>query len=154
MLFDHGKTEICSLEKLNLSSYGKFLALMSQFNSAITYQHQLLEQLPSDHKDLPTIHNDLAYAYRESSKYEEATKHYSIALKLKENKFPRDEPDLATTYRDFGWLLMNTNHLDKSLDFHTKALAIRKIWLGDNHYDTAMSHNCLGFAGFICQNGI
>ncbi len=98
MLFDHAKAEICSSKMLTFSTYGKFLAFMSHFDSSIAYHRQLLTQLPADHPDLPTIHNDLAYAYRESSQYSKALEHYNIALELKETRMPRNELDLATTY--------------------------------------------------------
>jgi tetratricopeptide (TPR) repeat protein len=84
---------------------------MSLFDSSIAYYRQVLSQvscqLQLDEIALGTIHNDLAYAYRDSRRYQEAFEHYQIALKLREKQGPAHEEDLATTYSDFGWLLMN-----------------------------------------------
>lgn len=56
------------------------------------------------------------------------------------------EEDLATTYSDFGWLLMTEDTLPKAIEFHQRALEIRERILGHINSDTAMSYNCLGLA--------
>ncbi|CAM4822266.1 unnamed protein product [Rotaria magnacalcarata] len=144
MLVDYAKGNICSHGRMTFSTYGKFLACMSHFDSSVAYQCQLLNQLPSDHKDLPIIHNDLAYAYRESNRFSIALEHYNIALSLQEKQVSRDDVDIAMTCSDLGWLLMQMKDLKESLEFHQKALAIREQHLGDNHVDTAISYDYLG----------
>lgn len=138
---------------MTYSTYGKFLALMSNFDSSIKYLTNLLAQqsisLHFDSIELATIRNDLAYAYRDSSRYSEALEQYKMALDLKRNCVPLDEIDLATTYSDMGWLFMNMNDLEKARNLHQDTLAIRKRYLSNNPSDTArlevaMSLNCLG----------
>ncbi|CAF1383567.1 unnamed protein product [Rotaria sordida] len=149
-LYDYAKEEIACAKKMSYSTYGKFLALMSNFDSSIAYYRQVLslvpDQLQLNEIDLATIHNDFAYAYRDSHRYQEALKHYEIALKLRLKQGSTHEEDLATTYSDFGWLLMNMNDIQKALDFHQRALNIRERILGHNNVDTAMSYNCIGLA--------
>jgi tetratricopeptide (TPR) repeat protein len=123
--------------------------MMSHFDSAIDYLTKLLvqqsvQQLQLNNIELATIHNDLAYAYRESSPHSKALEHYTIALDLKRNRVPLDEIDLATTYSDMGWLWMNMNELEKARNFHQEALTIRRRDFINNRSDTAMSLNCLG----------
>ncbi|CAF4227796.1 unnamed protein product [Rotaria socialis] len=144
MLIDYAKNSICSRETMTFFTYGKFLAYMSRYDSSVVYYLQLLNQLPPYHIDLPTIHNDLAYAYRESKCFSDALKHFNIAIALKEKQISRDDVTLAETYSDLGWLLTAMNDLTKSLKLHQKAIAIRGKYLGDNHIDTAMSYECLG----------
>ncbi|CAF3630678.1 unnamed protein product [Rotaria socialis] len=144
MLVDYVKDNICSHGTMTFSTYGKLLACMSHFDSSVVYHCQLLNQLPSDHKDLPIIHNDLAYAYRESNRFPIALEHYNIALLLQEKQVPRDDVNIAMTYSDLGWLLMQMKDLEKSLEFHQKALVIREQHLGNNHVDTAISYDYLG----------
>ena len=121
---------------------------MAHFDSAVNYLTNLLAQQPVQLQlniiELATIHNDLAYAYRDSRRYKKALEHYRIALDLKEKREPRDEVDLAITYSDMGWLLMNMDDLEKAEHLHEQALTIRERDLGHDHSDTAMSHNCLG----------
>ncbi|CAF3700065.1 unnamed protein product, partial [Rotaria sp. Silwood1] len=149
-LYDYAKEEIACTKKMNYSTYGKFLALMSNFDSSIAYYRQVLslvpDQLQLNDTDLATIHNDFAYAYRDSRRYQEALKHYEIALKIRLKQGSTHEEDLATTYSDYGWLLMNMNDIQKALDFHQRALNIRERILGHNNGDTAMSYNCIGLA--------
>ncbi|CAF1454854.1 unnamed protein product [Rotaria sordida] len=149
-LYDYAKEEIACEKNMNYSTYGKFLALMSNFDSSIAYYRQVLslvpDQLQLNEIDLATIHNDFAYAYRDSHRYQEAIKHYEIALKLRLKHESTHEEDLATTYSDFGWLLMNMQDMQRALDFHQRALNIREKILGHNNGDTAMSYNCIGLA--------
>ncbi|CAF1316569.1 unnamed protein product [Didymodactylos carnosus] len=148
LLFDYTKQEIGST-RTTFSTYGKFLAFMSEFDSSIRYFNQLLAQLPDDHCDLPTIYNDLAYAYRESHQYDKALEWYNKAIQRREQQkafMPTDDHnlDLAQSYSDVGWLHMNLGNHAQALDCHNKALAIRLKILGQNHPDIAMSYNCLG----------
>ncbi|CAF3464339.1 unnamed protein product [Rotaria sp. Silwood1] len=146
--YDYAKGEITCTKNINYSAYGKFLALMSNFESSIAYYRQVLSQMPNQLQlseiDLATIHNDFAYAYRDSHRYQEALKHYQKALEIRQKLGPAHEEDLATTYSDFGWLLMNMGDTQKALDFHQRALNIRERILGHNNVDTAMSYNCIG----------
>ncbi|CAF1411242.1 unnamed protein product [Adineta steineri] len=147
-LYEHAKEQVISKEKINYSTYGKFLACMSYFDSSIVYYRQVLSQVPNrlklDEVALATIHNDFAYAYRDSGRYEEAVKHYQFALNLRLKQGATQEENLAATYSDFGWLLVNMNDMSKALGFHQRALDIRERILDHNHADTAMSYNCLG----------
>ncbi|CAF1563121.1 unnamed protein product [Adineta ricciae] len=155
-LYDYTQKQIASVEGMNYSTYGKFLAFMSCFDSSIAYYHQVLSKVPKPLKlndvALATIHNDLAYAYRESHRYQEAVRHYQTALDLRLMQGPSGEKDLAITYSDFGWLLMNMRHMEKALNFHQRALKIRERSLGYNHSDTAMSYNCLGLVATYTGN--
>ncbi|CAF4426516.1 unnamed protein product [Rotaria sp. Silwood2] len=149
-LYDYAKEEIACAKKMSYSTYGKFLALMSNFDSSIAYYRQVLSQVPNqlqlNKTDLATIYNDFAYAYRDSHRYQEALEYYQKALEIREKQGPAHEEDLATTYSDFGWLLMNMGDVQKALDFHQRALKIREKILGLNNGDTAMSYNCIGLA--------
>ncbi|CAF4372486.1 unnamed protein product, partial [Didymodactylos carnosus] len=108
-LLDYTRQEICST-RMTFSTYGKFLALMSEFDSSIKYFKQLLIQLPNNHPDLATINNDMAYAYRESHQFNEALEYYNEAIRRRELQTRMSSNDhnldLAQSYGEVGWLHM------------------------------------------------
>lgn len=121
---------------------------MSDFDNAVRFLNNLLTYastyLQLNLADLATIHNDLAYVYRESGQQNEALEQYKIALHLEQNCVPIDEIRVAQAFSDMGWLLMTMRALKEAHDCHTLALKIRRKYSERNPGDLAMSLNCLG----------
>lgn len=105
-----------SLEKRYLGNYG----------DALEFSLKSLK-VAEEIKDTVHITNALlgnSFNYLLSKKYAEALKEQEKALRL--FQLSKDSIGIATTYNDMGVTNMRANNLQESLDYHKKALEIRK----------------------------
>ncbi|XP_046855133.1 uncharacterized protein LOC124448164 [Xenia sp. Carnegie-2017] len=68
----------------------------------------------------------------------------SLFLQSENNDISPNHVDVATSLNNLGNVYSDTGNFDKAIEFHEKALEIRKQSLGPNHVDVAWSINNLG----------
>jgi tetratricopeptide (TPR) repeat protein len=102
--------------------------------------------LGPDHPDTLASRNNLANAYRDAGRLDEAIGLHEQALAARERDLGPDHPDtlnsrnnLANAYRDAG-------RLDEAIPLLEQALAARERDLGPDHPDTLNSRNNLALA--------
>lgn len=76
--------------------------------------------------------------------YKLSMKYYFKALKIQNKELGEENPDMAATYNNIGYVYKCLGNYPKSLDFYGKSLVIRSKVLGEKHPDTAMSYGNLG----------
>jgi tetratricopeptide (TPR) repeat protein len=102
--------------------------------------------LGPDHLDALVSRDDLARAYQEVGRLDEAITLHTQTLADRERVLGPDHPDtllsrsgLATAYRAVG-------RLDEAITLHTQTLAARERVLGPDHPDTLVSQNNLAYS--------
>ena len=95
-------------------------------------------ELASDFYDIAFFIQDYIADYKLSLKY------YFKALKIQNKELGEDNPDMAATYNNIGYVYECLGNYPESLDYYGKSLEIRSKVLGEEHPDTAMSYCNLG----------
>ncbi|ETO30461.1 hypothetical protein RFI_06660 [Reticulomyxa filosa] len=99
------------------------------------------------HHDVPVQLQDLKDNARKcfgNSSYEEAIKHFLLALELSIENFEFDHPHIADAYNNLGLGYARRGKYDKALECHEKSLRISLDIFGTNHNDVADSYYSLG----------
>ncbi|CAF5035748.1 unnamed protein product, partial [Rotaria sp. Silwood1] len=89
--------------------------------------------LPKLHPLHPVIHNNLAYTKQLQNDYDEALKHYDLALEIERKSLPSIHSITATTLCNIGLLYTMKRENEKALDTYQKVLVMVNEIFGDDH---------------------
>ncbi|CAF1352734.1 unnamed protein product [Rotaria sp. Silwood1] len=102
--------------------FGRLLIDMHQYVKAEAYFRMILQELPNDHQDLPSIHDYIGNINMCTSNYEKSMISFNIAYDLKCKRFPSNHPELAVTLNNFGNYYKAIGNMNKALKYYNKAL--------------------------------
>lgn len=96
---------------------------------------------------------NMANVYQRQNKTEEAMENVTQALGIFMSSYNgADHPNVAECYNLMGIICGDIGKDEEALEYHQKALDIRKRILGDKHYDTALSYNNIGYIYYSSEN--
>jgi tetratricopeptide (TPR) repeat protein len=127
--------------------FGHLLSdISSEYHSAMIYFFNLLQTLPVNDEDRPTIYFYLARIHRFIGQYKNAIEYFRCALLLYKHRLPQSSigygrtlAGLATTYSEMG-------DSTRAIYLYEKAIAIHRTILPEDHVEIAMQSNRLGYA--------
>jgi len=93
---------------------------------------------PDDPETLRSMY-ELAVAYMESDRVNEATPRFEEALRLRKARLDPDHPDTLESMFGLAWAYSAAGRLDEATSLHEEVLRLRKAKLGPNHSDTLNS---------------
>jgi tetratricopeptide (TPR) repeat protein len=102
--------------------------------------------LGPDHRDTLTSRNNLAVAYREAGRLDEAIRLHEQALAARERLLGPDHPETLTSRNNLAIAYEAAGRLDEAIRLHEQTLAARERLLGPDHPDTLQSRNNLANA--------
>ncbi|MEM9463258.1 MAG: tetratricopeptide repeat protein [Myxococcota bacterium] len=105
-----------------------------------------LAQRSKESLELAESLNTLGNVSSRHGKYEEAKRYYRKAVRLRQEAFGADHPDVATILDNLGVVLKSQGKYEEAKAYHQRALAIREKALGPDHPNVAYSLNNLGDA--------
>jgi tetratricopeptide (TPR) repeat protein len=146
--FEHIKNEYGPGDT-TLLSFGHVLVDMGKFNEAEKYFTRLLNELPSDHKDIAHCYHSLGGVAQEKGDYESSLEWHHKSLELKMRTLRSDDPSLAESYSSMGCVYDDKRNYSNSLESYEKALSILKQAFGENHLKVAQ---CLDSMGLVYNN--
>jgi len=82
--------------------------------------------------------------YKNMSNFNKAEDFYLKCLKIRQNLFGENHPDVALSFNNLGLLYYNSGDFSKTEEFYGKSLKIYQNLYGENHSDVATSFNNLG----------
>ena len=149
------------LEETNPTSlFGELIIDVGLYSKAELYFQSIIETLPQNHKDLPSLYHDLGYVYYKKGLYDEALKYAIIAHDTLKNTLQPSDMHIAQSSVNLGWTfkkhgdthlamkhfqealhISQTNYSDQ--DHHTKAMAL--ISIGDTYTDFNDYHKALHY---------
>jgi TPR repeat protein len=130
----------------NLSTVYENLGL---FNESYNYAERALEISKRvngpKHIDTAVSCNTLANVCVRLGKNKEAQGYYKTVQEIFEKHYGEDSTQMATVYNNMAFLAEEEEgDLDKALELHEKALAIRLKVLGQGHPDTGLAYQKVG----------
>ena len=102
------------------------------------------KQIPCNHKDLATAHNDIGKVYYSVGAYQEALSSHKQALTIQQQSLSSTHPDLAASHNNIGNVYASMGHYPKALSSYKEALTIRQQALPSTHPDIAATHGNIG----------
>ena len=147
----------------HLNDVGSSAEAIPYFDQAINIYER---KLGKRHLITAACINDLGLAFKPLGNYEDAKSQLERALNIRKKRFIPKPLLVAGSLNNLGDLLSargnieeNRNHHEKanryfkkSLDYHKRALVIRKKWLGLKHHYVASSLNNIGFVYMLQGN--
>jgi tetratricopeptide (TPR) repeat protein/tRNA A-37 threonylcarbamoyl transferase component Bud32 len=100
-------------------------------------------KLGPDHPQTLASMNDLASAYRDVGRLDDALALGEEALRLRKVKLGPDHPQTLTSMIDLGASYRSAGRRDDTIALIVEALRLQKARLGPGHPDTLASMNCL-----------
>ena len=89
--------------------------------------------LGSEHPDVASYLNNLAWLYSNQGKYQEAEPLFKRALEIKEKVLGSEHPDVAKSLNNLAGLYSNQSEYLKAKPLYIKAIHIAEKTLGPNH---------------------
>ena len=117
---------------------------LAQQHDEIAEKHK--EVYESQVKSLVRDHWNRADIKLMEVKYSEALAYLDSARVLQEEHFGLQDPDLAATYNNMGFVYNEQDNSDKAMEFYNKALKIREQVLNPLSPDLAATYNNKGVA--------
>ena len=114
-------------ETTSLLTLGNFLRNMGKHDKAAAYYEILLEQLPSDHAEIPKVFNGIGKVKEDLGEYDMAIEVYEKARDMLISN-PTDSL-LASTYYKIGDCYRRGGHIEKALENYDKAEHADLFWL-------------------------
>jgi tetratricopeptide (TPR) repeat protein len=105
--------------------------------------HIAATRLGSDHPDVATSLNNLAYLYQLQGRYGEAEPLYVRSLAIREQQLGADHPDTATSLNNLANLYESMGRYGEAEPLYVRSLSISEQQLGADHPDVATSLNNL-----------
>ena len=102
--------------------------------------------LGPDHPDTLASRNNLAVAYRDAGRLDEAISLHEQTLAARERVLGPDHPDTLNSRNNLAVAYRAAGRLDEAISLHEQALAARERVLGPDHPDTLLSRNNLANA--------
>ncbi|CAF1147762.1 unnamed protein product [Didymodactylos carnosus] len=124
--------------------FGKLLLDMGQYSKAEAYFRLVLDTLPKDHADFPSLYHGLGYLHYLRHEYDQALKYDTHAYKIRKEKLPPNHLDIAKSAINLGCDYERHGDYSKAMDLFKEALEIReKNYTGD-HMNIALALVCIG----------
>ena len=105
--------------------------------------------LGPDHPDTLAAHNNLAGAYRDAGRLDEAISLYERTLADYERVRGPDHPDTLLSRNNLAIVYRDAGRLDEAISLHEQTLVGRERVLGPDHPDTLLSRNNLAVAYWV-----
>ncbi len=103
------------------------------------------EVLNQNNPELGVRYLNVASTYNEINDYNNAIENVNSALRILRTIYHgENHKNVASCYNLLGVICKNEKKYEEGIQYHQKALTIRKEVLGDNHIDTAISYKNIG----------
>ncbi len=90
------------------------------------------------------IIDKLGKSYELKADLDEALNYYKKSLKIREEVYEKEHPDIAVSYNNIGLVYSSKGDLDKALKYFTISLEVMKKAYGKEHPEVAGSYNNIG----------
>ncbi|MGB7445248.1 MAG: tetratricopeptide repeat protein, partial [Coleofasciculaceae cyanobacterium] len=101
--------------------------------------------LGSEHPDVATSLNNLAYLYESQGRYEQAEPLYHQALEMYQRLLGQEHPDVATSLNNLAALYQSQGRYEQAEPLYRQALEINQRLLGQEHPSVADGLNNLAY---------
>ncbi|OUC13170.1 MAG: hypothetical protein B0A82_18675 [Alkalinema sp. CACIAM 70d] len=121
----------------------RFYQGQAAYEQALPWLEQCLHiaetRLGSDHPDIATSLNNLAYLYQLQGRYSEAEPLYVRSLQIREDQLGTDHPSTAQSLNNLAELYRAMGRYSEAEPLYVRSLQIREAQLGADHPDVATS---------------
>ncbi|CAF0946743.1 unnamed protein product [Didymodactylos carnosus] len=124
-----------------LLTLGLFLSKMDEFDKAEKFYRLLIDELPSDHKDLGMVYNNIGELFRLRGDDVNAMENYEMALALYSKHFRANDPFVAVTQSNIAAILDNRGDYKTALTMYKLALENMIDRLYARHPSVAIMYN-------------
>nr|WP_238549405.1 tetratricopeptide repeat protein [Acaryochloris marina] len=133
----------------------RFYAGQGNYGLSLPWRQKCLEQtrqrLGSEHSDVATSLNNLAFLYVNQGRYIEAEPLLVQALEMSQKLLGSEHPDVAQSLNNLALLYFNQGRYSEAEPLYVQGLEMSKKLLGSEHPDVALSLNNL--AGLYKNQG-
>ncbi len=146
---EHKAEEAIQRQILDLTTrcYNAYQAHLEQYqlDSALFY---LTKRLELDTNNVEWLSDIAKFYSRFKRDHNKALEYYNKALTIQKYLFGETHLNLATTYRNIGYVYLEKNDFNNALDYFDKALSLREIALDENLSDLAKIYSNRGYIYF------
>jgi serine/threonine protein kinase/tetratricopeptide (TPR) repeat protein len=125
------------------SGLGLLSMAVEQLEKALAVQQAALG--PNHPDTLKTVY-EVAVAYQEADRFDDAMPRFEEALKLYRAKLGPDHPDTLESMYGLAWSYMHAGRLDEAISLNKEVLKRRQELLGPDHPGTLHAMNGLGWS--------
>ncbi|UJR18513.1 hypothetical protein I4U23_005420 [Adineta vaga] len=122
-----------------LATLGNFLVYSNEYDKAETYYQILLNELPLDHEDIPTIYNNIGLVYDLKGNHTHALQYYNKSLAFLDNVTQDKQSSLALHYNNLAATYFAKKDYDTAILYYNMTLKVQT-----NLADLATTYNNLG----------
>ncbi len=127
----------------------RFYQGQAAYEQALPWLEQCLQiaetRLGSDHPDIATSLNNLAYLYQLQGRYSEAEPLYVRSLQIREEQLGADHPDTAQSLNNLAELYLAMGRYSEAEPLLVRSIHITEQQLGADHPDVANTLNNLAY---------
>jgi tetratricopeptide (TPR) repeat protein len=107
--------------------FGAFLWRdMEYLEHAKMYFEKLLQKLPTNHPDIPFVHNYIAAVYYEKNEWDLALESYQLAYTIRQEQLSPNHAHIIASLHNIGNIYCEKEEFDQALNYYTRALTIDK----------------------------
>ncbi|CAF5017745.1 unnamed protein product [Rotaria sp. Silwood1] len=119
--------------------FGKLLIDMGQYSKAEQYYQLVLNTLPKNHDDFPSLYHGLGYTHYVREQYVEALKYDTIAYTTRRRTLTENHLDIARSSLNLGCDYVGIGDYTTAMELLIEALRIReKNYSGEDHVNIAI----------------
>lgn len=125
--------------------FGKLLIDMGQYSRAERYYQSVLQTLPNNHEDFPSLYHGLGYIQYVKGNYTEALEYDRIAYEIRKKTLPENHLDVARSSLNLGCDYVRSGDHKKALELLMDALRIRRqAYAEQDHVNIAIVCAAIG----------
>ncbi|CAF1302278.1 unnamed protein product [Rotaria sordida] len=133
-LFNNIKNEYSGINnETSLLSFGNILYQMGKYDLAEKYFHRLLNDLPNNHDDISKCYYSLGVLALIKNNYDLSLNWHNKSIKILKS----NDPHLADSYNCIGCIYQKKEYFKNALEFYNKALNIWENTKEKNYYQIA-----------------
>lgn len=128
------------------SNMGHIYKTFGEINTSFNYFSKALNIIESHESNSKEsyIYKGIAEIYEIKKEYQKALDFFKKALNSRKKFFSDDNPLIAQSYNDLGFMHVQMNQREKALPLYIEAMKRYEATLGEDHIDTACVYNNLG----------
>ncbi|CAF0952618.1 unnamed protein product [Rotaria sordida] len=106
--------------------FGKLLIDMGQYSRAERYYELILNSLPKNHEDFPSLYHGLGYTHYVRGNYTQALKYDKVAYEIRKQILPENHLDIARSSLNLGCDYIRNGDHKTAMELLMEALRIRQ----------------------------
>lgn len=126
-------------------NYGYLLLYeLGDIDRAEKYFNILLRLLPSEHRDVASVYNNIGNIHNQRDQWDSALTNFQTGYELRKQRLPPDHPHIGASLNNIGMIYKAKEQPDRALEYFQQALPITEKITTIGNPQTAMVNENMG----------